>query len=171
MANASASFFRLMQQLAGDADIDEVEETFKQNPPLTYRLLLLVNSLAFAPREKIRTVRHAITQVGLEHLKRWVQLAIFADDSGGSLNNPLLEMAAVRAAFMEELARLDMSNTRLVRPVLPDESFMVGTLSILKDIYEIDMAEIVANLNLSDKIQEALLNRGVTWAPCCAWQR
>lgn len=160
MANASASFFRLMQQLAGDADIDAVEETFKQSPPLTYKLLLLVNSLAFTTREKIRTVRHAITQVGLEHLKRWVQLAIFADDSGGGLNNPLMDMAAVRAAFMEELARLDMSNTRLVRPVLPDESFMVGTLSMLKDIYEIDMAEIVANLNLSDGIQEALLNRG-----------
>ncbi|CAH2031783.1 EAL and HDOD domain-containing protein [Trichlorobacter ammonificans] len=160
MANASASFFRLMQQLSGEADIDEIEETFKQSPALTYKLLLLVNSLAFATREKIRTVRHAITQVGLEHLKRWVQLAIFADDSGSSLNNPLLDMAAVRAAFMEEMARLDLGNTRLVRQVLPEEAFMVGILSILKDIYEIDMAEIVANLNLSEELRDALVHRG-----------
>jgi len=160
MANASASFFRLMQQLSSDADIDAVEDTFKQSPPLTYKLLLLVNSLAFTTREKIRTVRHAITQVGLNHLKRWVQLAIFADDSGSNLNNPLMDMAAVRAAFMEELARLDLGNSRLVRRVIPEESFMVGTLSMLKDIYEIDMAEIVANLNLSDEIQDALVNRG-----------
>ena len=160
MANASASFFRLMQQLSCDADIDAVEETFKQNPSLTYKLLLLVNSLAFTTREKIRTVRHAITQVGLEHLKRWVQLAIFADDSGAALNNPLMDMAAVRAAFMEELAQLDMGENRLMRRVIPEESFMVGTLSILKDIYEIDMVEILANLNLSDEIQDALVNRG-----------
>lgn len=160
MANASASFFRLMQQLSGEADIDEIEETFKQSPALTYKLLLLVNSLAFVTREKIRTVRHAITQVGLEHLKRWVQLAIFADDSGSSLNNPLLDMAAVRAAFMEEMARLDLGNNRLVRQVLPEESFMVGILSILKDIYEIDMAEIVASLNLSEEIRDALVHRG-----------
>lgn len=160
MANASASFFRLMQQLAGEADIDEIEQTFKQSPALTYKLLLLVNSLAFATREKIRTVRHAITQVGLEHLKRWVQLAIFADDSGSSLNNPLLDMAAVRAAFMEEMACLDLAGSRLVRQVLPEEAFMVGILSILKDIYEVDMSEIVANLNLSDEIQDALVHRG-----------
>lgn len=160
MANASSSFFRLMQQLSLDAGIEAIEETFKQSPTLTYKLLLLVNSLTFTTREKIRTVRHAITQVGLDHLKRWVQLAIFADDSGQGLNNPLMDMAAVRAAFMEELARLELRNTRLLRHAQPEEAFMVGSLSVLKDIYEIEMSEIVNNLSLSDDIQDALLNRG-----------
>lgn len=160
MANAGSSFFRLMRQLSQDCSIDEIEETFKQSPPLTYKLLLLVNSLAFTTREKIRTVRHAVTQVGLEHLKRWVQLAIFADDSGQGLNNPLMDMAAVRAAFMEELAKLQLTGSRLLRHAHPEESFMVGALSMLKDIYEIEMSDIVANLNLTDEIKEALISRG-----------
>ncbi|MBV5338343.1 MAG: HDOD domain-containing protein [Deltaproteobacteria bacterium] len=160
MENSASTFFKLMQQLAADAEIDAIEQTFKQSPALTYKLLLLVNSVSCSTREKIRTVLHAITQIGLEHLHRWVQLAIFADDGGSELNNALLDMAAVRAAFMEELARLKPRNPQLLRYAQPEEAFMVGTLSMLKDIYDVDLKEIVSQLNLSDEIQDALLNRG-----------
>lgn len=160
MENSSATFFKLMQQLANDAEIDEIEETFKQSPALTYKLLLLVNSVACSTREKIRTVRHAITQVGFDHLTRWVQLSVFASDVGSGLNDALLEMAAVRAAFMEEMARFEPQSPRLLRYAQPDQAFMVGTLSMLKDIYDVDMKEIVTNLNLTDEIQDALINRG-----------
>lgn len=158
MANTSGVFFRLLQQLSSHADIDQLEHTFKQSPALTYKLLLLVNSVTFSTREKIRTVRHAITLVGLQHLKRWVQLAIFADDGGLGVNSPLIEMAAVRAAFMEELARMEQSDTgRLLRYAHPDECFMLGTLSVLKDVFDISVDEMQANLNLSDEIFAALV--------------
>lgn len=160
MENSAGTFFKLMQQLSGDADIEEIEQTFKQSPALTYKLLLLVNTVSCSTREKIRTVLHAITQIGLDHLHRWVQLAIFADDGGAGLNNALLDMAAVRAAFMEELARFKPQSARLLRHAQPEEAFMVGTLSMLKDIYDVDLKEIVSQLNLSDEIQDALLNRG-----------
>ncbi|ACD95568.1 EAL and HDOD domain-containing protein [Trichlorobacter lovleyi] len=157
LANSSSTFFQLMQQLSRDADINEIEQTFKQSPALTYKLLLLVNSVSFSIREKIRTVRHAIMQVGRQHLKRWVQLAIFADDGGLGVHNPLLEMAAVRAAFMEELARLELSKTRLLRYAQPDECFMLGTLSVLKDVCEIGTDDMRKNLNLSDDLVGALV--------------
>lgn len=145
-----------MQQLAADAEISEIDQTFKQDPVLTYKLLLLVNSVSFSAREKIRTVKHAIAQVGMEHLKRWVQLAIFADDSGLGVNNPLIDMAAVRAAFMEELARRELQKTQLLRYAHPDECFMLGTLSVLKDVADITVDEIHNSLNLSDDIVAAL---------------
>ena len=160
MANSSRTFFRLMQLLRREADIDEIEQTFKQCPALTYKLLLLVNSVSFATREKIRTVRHAITLVGRQHLKRWVQLAIFADDGGLRMNNPLLELAAVRAAFMEELARQELEKTRLLRYAHPDECFILGTLSVLQDVFEIGPDEMRSNLNLSDELMAALIHRG-----------
>lgn len=156
LANSSSTFFQLMQQLSRDAEIDEIEQTFKRSPALTYKLLLLVNSVSFSGREKIRTVRHAIMQVGMQHLRRWVQLAIFADDGGLGINNPLLDMAAVRAAFMEELARLELDKNRLLRYAQPDECFMLGTLSVLKDIFDISVDEMSSNLNLSDDLFAAL---------------
>lgn len=157
MANSSGIFFKLMQQLSLNEDIDKIEQTFKQSPALTYKLLLLVNSVSFASREKIRTVKHAITLVGMQHLKRWVQLAIFADDGGLGVENPLMDMAAVRAAFMEELARLELNKTRLLRCALPDECFMLGTLSVLKDVFDIGADDMRVNLNLSDEILSALI--------------
>lgn len=160
MENSAGTFFKLMQQLSADAEIYEIEQTFKQSPALTYKLLLLVNSVSCSTREKIRTVLHAITQIGLEHLHRWVQLAIFADDGGSGLNSALLDMAAVRAAFMEELALVKPLSPRLLRHAQPEQAFMVGILSMLKDIYDVDLKEIVAQLNLSEEIQDALLNRG-----------
>jgi c-di-GMP-related signal transduction protein len=160
MANSSGTLVVLMQQLSTDADYDEIEQTFRQSPALTYKLLLLVNSVSYSTREKIRTVRHAITRIGLDNLSRWVQLAIFADDGGTGLNSALLDMAAVRAAFMEEMACLRPHSSRLLRYAHPEQAFMVGILSMLKDIYDVNLNEIVAQLNLSDEIQDALISRG-----------
>jgi EAL and modified HD-GYP domain-containing signal transduction protein len=126
---------------------------------MMYKLLMLVNSVSYASREKIRTVRHALTQLGMDHLRRWVQLAIFVDDGGQGLDSALLDMALTRAAFMEELAKLDTEGSRLIRKVNPDEAFMIGTLSILTDIYDVNIDEIITNLNLSDDIIAAIIDR------------
>lgn len=159
MGNVTGTLFKLMQQLINDADIVEIEETFKQNPSMTYKLLLLVNSVSIASREKIRTLRHALALVGMTNLRRWVQLAMFAEDGGQGLNSALLDMAVTRAAFMQELARLNVGESKLMRQVHPDEAFMVGTLSILTDIYDVSVDEIITNLYLSDEIRAALVNR------------
>lgn len=154
MEDSANTFFKLIHQLSHDADIIDIERTFKQSPSLTYKLLMLVNSVAFGRREKIRSVRHAITLIGLIQLKRWVQLAIFADDGSQGLNNPILEMAAVRAAFMEEVARLHPGC--LHDPNSTEEAFMIGTLSLLQQIYDISMRDIINGLNLSEEAQCAL---------------
>ncbi|MDD2898755.1 MAG: HDOD domain-containing protein [Desulfuromonadaceae bacterium] len=158
MEDSAHTFFKLMKQLSDGAELSEIELTFKQSPALTYKLLLLVNSVSVGCREKIRTVRHAITLLGLQHLKRWVQLAIFANDDSQGLDNALLDMIAVRAAFLEELAKLHPCTQTV--PNAPDEAFMIGTLSLLGDCFGISMDEIITGLNLSDEIQNALLNRG-----------
>lgn len=153
LENSAGILFELLQQLSGEADLDLIEQIFKKSPVMTYKLLLLVNSVSTGLREKIRTVRHALSIIGLNHLRRWAQLAIFAADDSRGLDNPIVDMAAVRAAFMEELARLDIPGCT------PDQAYMVGILSLLKDLYEISMDEIVTGLNLSDEIRSALLDR------------
>lgn len=157
ISDSTHTFFKLMQQLLDDTDIAGIEHTFKLSPALTYKLLLLVNSVSMGRREKIRTVTHAITLIGLEQLKRWVQLALFANDDSQDLDNPLMDMVAVRAAFLEKLA--------LVHPRIcsqqdaPAEAFMVGTLSLLGDCFGFTIEEMIEGLNLSEEIQNALVRR------------
>jgi len=155
VANALSSFLTLMQQLASGAETGEIESTFKESPALVYKLLVLVNSVGVGLHEKIRTIRHAITIIGRQQLKRWVQIALFAGDGRQGADNPIMHLAVARATFMEELARTPPR----IGCCSPDEAFMVGILSVLKDVYEISMEEVVTSLGLSEDIGNALTER------------
>jgi EAL and modified HD-GYP domain-containing signal transduction protein len=152
-----ATLLKLLRLLADDTDLEEVELTFKGSPSLTYKLLLLVNSVAFGARERIQSVRHALSMAGIQQIKRWVQLVLFAADNEDSIENPLVDMAAVRAGFMEQLAR--------VHPVLrrdreaPERAYMTGILSLMERIFDLSIQEIIVNLNLTEELIEALLER------------
>jgi EAL and modified HD-GYP domain-containing signal transduction protein len=151
------AMLKLLQQLTMDASLNEIEQTFKENPSLSYNLLRLVNSVAMGMREKIKTLRHAILMLGTEHLRRWTQLSLFAGNDSRGLNNPLLEMAAVRGRLMEILVK--QRNCTVANDEQSEAAFMTGILSLLEVLFETPMSEIIANLNLTDDVCNALLSR------------
>jgi len=150
------AMMKLLQQLNEDWDIDAVEDTFRENPSLTFNLLKLVNSVMIGLREKIKNIRHAIMLLGINHLRRWVQLALFAGKDERGLNSPLLEMAAVRGRLMELLMIQRTGLSRTSDQV--ETAFLTGILSLLDALYETPMDHIVKSLNLSEDMAEALLN-------------
>ncbi len=147
----------LLQQLISDAPLGAIEQTFKENPGLSYNLLRLVNSVAMGMREKIKTLRHAIMMLGTSHLRRWIQLSLFAGNDTRGGNSPLLEMAAVRGRLMEILVMQKAHGSG--GEELAEGAFMTGILSLLDVLFETSMDEIIANLNLSDDVGNALLRR------------
>jgi c-di-GMP-related signal transduction protein len=154
---AAATMLKLMRLMAEDADIGKVEQTFSRSPGLTYKLLLLVNSVSIGAREKIQTIRHAVAMLGRRRISQWVQLALFASDDSRGLMNPLVEMAAVRAGFMQQLAC--RHPLLLGNPEAPELAFTVGILSLLESIYDISIEETVETLNLSNEVTAALTSR------------
>lgn len=151
------AMMKLLQQLNENWDIDEVEETFRENPSLTFNLLKLVNSVMIGLREKIKNIRHAIMILGINHLRRWVQLALFAGKDERGLNSPLLEMAAVRGRLMELLMMQRTGQSRTSD--LVETAFLTGILSLLDALYETPMEHVVESLNLSEDMADALLRR------------
>ncbi|MCM0081356.1 EAL domain-containing protein [Geomonas sp. Red32] len=150
------TMLQLMQQVMADADICDIEETFKQSPPLTYNLLRLVNSVAIGLRVRIKTLRHALTVLGLEQLKRWITLALYASDSEEGVQAPLLEMAATRGKLMELLVQSQgMAGWR----ELSERAFMTGILSLIDVLFEDSMEDLVGKLNLVEDVRAALLRR------------
>ncbi len=156
-----AALLKLMRQMMDDSEIEEIEKTFRSSPGLTYKLLLLVNSVSFAGLQKIQTVRHAISMLGRAQIKRWVQLALFATDDSHAMENPLVDMAAVRGGFMEQMATA-CPRLRGNREAA-DQAFMTGILSLLESLYDIPMEQIAGELNLSEEVQQALVNREGTY--------
>lgn len=152
-----AALLRLMRQLMDDSEINDIEKTFRSSPGLTYKLLLLVNSVSFSGLQKIQTVRHAISMLGRAQMKRWVQLTLFASDDGHAAENPLIDMAAVRGSLMEHMA--DACPALQGNHDASDQAFMTGILSLLESLYDISMEEITRELNLSEEVHNALISR------------
>ena len=148
------AMLQLMKQVMAETDLNEIEETFKQNPGLTYNLLRLVNSVAIGLRVRIKTLRHALTVLGLEQLKRWITLALYASNDRNGVQSPLLEMAAMRGKLMELLVLALKGRAGREHA---DQAFMVGILSLIDVLFEVPMAELVGKLNLVDDVKSALL--------------
>ena len=152
---SALAMLKLLQQLIMDATIDELEQTIKANPGISYNLLRLVNSVALGSREKIKTLRHAITMLGTSQMRRWIQLSFFAGNDARGVNNPLLEMAAVRGRLMEILVVQKELDRALGEQ--SEEAFMIGILSLLDVLFETPISEIIDSLNLTDEVSNALL--------------
>ncbi len=156
-AESGVTLLKLMRLLADDADTAAIEESIKSDSSLTFKLLVMANSAAVGVRERVDSVHKAVSIVGRSQIKRWVQLALFASDDTRTAANPLIDMAAVRAGLMEQLAR---HHPRLSQdPDAPEKAFLIGILSLLERVYDISLDELTRKLNLSDEIRSALIAR------------
>ncbi len=156
-AESESILFRLMRLLYDDAETKEIEEIIKSSSTLTYKLLVMANSAAFGLREQINSLHSAFAIVGRNQVKRWIQLALFASENMEQGESPLVDTAAVRAGFMEQLA--------LKLPTLvgdgdvPGKAFLVGILSLMQQTYAITLDELTENLSLDEDIKIALTAR------------
>ena len=144
----------LLALLARDADSRELEAQLKQDPALSYHLLKLVNSAAFAVSTPIHSFGQAISVIGRRQLQRWLQLLLYARAQQNGPTNPLLAVAALRAAQLEVLAKLAGGDRDA-----QDLAFMTGVFSLLDVLLGMPMDEIVATLSLPRAAAAALLGR------------
>jgi EAL and modified HD-GYP domain-containing signal transduction protein len=144
---------QLLQQILADTDTGAIEETFKQAPDLSYKLMRLVNSVAIGARSPVQSLPHAIKILGRAQLQRWVQVLLFTSQGSTGFQSPLLNLAAARGKFMELLA-IRMDDQRWA-----DRAFMTGILSLLDTLLEMPMNDVLAQLSLPDDVCAALLHR------------
>lgn len=144
----------LLALLARDADTRELEQLLRQDTVLSYHLLKLVNSAAFAVSTQVTSFGQAIALLGRRQLQRWLQLLLYAHVEAEGPRNPLLPLAALRAAQLEMLCKLDGGER--------DEqelAFMTGAFSLLEPLLGMGMAQILADLRLPAHVEDALLRR------------
>ena len=144
----------LLALLATDADSRELELLLKQDPALSFHLLKLVNSAAFAVNTTITGYAQAIAVLGRRQLQRWLQLLLYARGGADGLPNLLLPLAALRAGQLEMLCKRDGGDRDE-----QDLAFMTGAFSLLDHLLGMHMAEIVGDLCLPEHVEAALLRR------------
>jgi EAL and modified HD-GYP domain-containing signal transduction protein len=133
-----------------NVEIDKVEKLISRDPMLSYKLLRLVNSAAFALPRTIESLRQAITLLGLNIIKNWVNLLAMANL--GDKPAELSIAALTRARMCEVIASTKNGKPR------QDTFFTVGLLSTLDAFMDVPLEILLNNISLSAQLNEALLN-------------
>ena len=135
-----------------------LEGILRRDPNLAYRLMLYLNSPAFALPVEVTSLSHALMLLGREGLKRW--LVVLLAGAGKDVNaKPLLFMALRRGLVMEELVRPQGDAT------MGGELFLCGIFSLLDRLLGLPLRELLAGVLVPERVQQALADAGGPYLP------
>ncbi len=146
-----ATRLEIMRELNGqDPDLDRIEDQFKRDPALSYKLLRYVNSAAFGLRSPVRTVGRALAYLGQAGVRAFGTVMILAD-IGTDRPFELVVTSAVRGRFCELIGNeLGIGDSG-------QDLFLVGLFSLLDALTGHPLAEALSDLPLSAPARAALL--------------
>jgi c-di-GMP phosphodiesterase len=146
-----AQAFLLLNQLR-DPDTPDavVEETFRRDANLTYKLLRIVNSAAVGGRE-FRSVGQAIRLLGRQALVRWLSLLLLSSVREGNVKSEAATAALIRARMCELLA------PRVQRPRDGGALFLVGLFSLMDVLLDAPLETVVSETGLPREVRDAVL--------------
>ncbi|MFL9904071.1 EAL domain-containing protein [Paraburkholderia fungorum] len=150
------ALLNLLQLLAGEPTVAQLEAELKLNPVLVMHLMKLANSSGLAVGYKVSTLREAINATGTNRIARWTQLLLYADGRKVALeDDPLLQLAATRARFMElAIERLPEAGRDEA-----DAAFLTGVFSFVDAVFGGSLESTLNVLTLSRPIQAGILHR------------
>lgn len=158
---AYATVLTLLNKVRNNADVKEIENGFKADVALSFKLLRYINSVGFGLSCEIQSIRHALAILGYQQLYRWLTLLLAT--AGNDSTPPALMKTAITRGRLTELLGQDYleKNDR-------DNLFIVGIFSLLDAMLEMPMADILEKLYLPDTICDALLTRQGMYGPFLA---
>ena len=150
------ALLNLLQLLASDPTVAQLEAELKLNPVLVMHLMRLANSSGLGVGHKVTTLREAINATGTNRIARWTQLLLYADGRKVSLeDDPLLQLAATRARFMElAVERLPEAGRDEA-----DAAFLTGVFSFVDAVFGGSLENTLDMLMLTKPIRAAILRR------------
>lgn len=142
-------------QMLGDAGSHdhEIEEAFRSDPSLSYKLLRMVNSAGVGGRG-IESIGHALRMLGRSAVHRWLSLLlVLMAGSGGGVQRELARRALIRAWMCEGIAKRSSAG------VSADGCFLVGLFSALDALVGMPVEQLVAEVGLAEPLAIALARR------------
>lgn len=149
----------LLNKVTERAEIGVLENAFKLDPALSYKLLRYINSPAIGLRTTINSIGHALTLLGYDQTYRWLTLLLFSSVRATARNQALLRNALARAHFTEALGREHLE------PAQRGGLFITGIFSQLDALLNVPMSQALANLYLPEAVMNALVHDDGPYAP------
>ncbi len=123
---------------------------------LTYGLLRIANSVYYAMRNRVTTIRQAVMTLGIGQLKQWVYLLSASNEESeiDPASEEFLKLSFMRASFCSEL--MDYAQGM---PISKGDAYLMGMFSTLNYLIDAPLEEILAQVPLPDEIRDALLRQ------------
>ncbi|QED48259.1 EAL and HDOD domain-containing protein [Cytobacillus dafuensis] len=151
------SYYEMIQSLStNDPCIDRITELIERDISLSYKLLKLINSPAYRPKQKINSIRQAVVLLGLIELEKWIYVLAVRESTieKREISQETIQLSLTRAKMCEEIEKIKMKRN-------PSPSyFMTGMFSIMDSILSIPMSVILKDLPLEEDICDALNGKG-----------
>jgi EAL and modified HD-GYP domain-containing signal transduction protein len=156
------SDIRVVMELIDGVEREEpvarLEAVLRKDPKLAFRLMRYLNSPAFGLTVEINSFGHALMLLGYQRLKRWLAL-LLASSARGDNAQPLVYAAVRRGLLMEELGR-DQGDA-----AWRGEMFICGVFSLLDRLLQQPFDELLQNVPVPERVQQALRGDGGPYAP------
>lgn len=133
-----------------EPDYQKMTEIIETDLDLSYKLLKLTNSVIFGTRNKIYSIKHALVQLGITELRKWVYLLMLKDIQNLE-NKELIKTCLIRAKLMELIAVKTDNNDK------KSEYFLTGMFSSVDDLMNRNMRELTNELPLTADVKKDLL--------------
>lgn len=134
-----------------EINYSNLAEIIKTDTALTYSFLKIVNSVAYYSRRNIKSIKNAITRLGLKEDKKIIYFNFLKSMKPEDTIDELLKKSLIRAKQAENLAvEYGMEGNK-------EDLFLLGLFSLINIILKKDMKSIVDKLPLKDQVKNSLL--------------
>lgn len=147
----NSNLFSILKELnTPEPSYAVIANTFAKDLGLSYKLLKLANSVYIGSKNKIKSIPHALSFIGLHEMYQWISLMLLKDMQNVE-NAELIKQSLIRGKFMELLAS----------ELYPDrecsEFYFTGIFSSIDVLLNRQMEQVLKGLPISLNVQSALL--------------
>lgn len=151
VTGGTSALLQLLACLTADeVDIDQVIKAIGSDPRISFKILKLVNASANGLNRKIESLNQAVMLLGINQIRNWASLLLLS--SNEDKPEELCVLGSTRAKLCEYIGN-QIENKRL-----GESCFTLGLLSTFDAFLDLPMEKVIAQLNLSDDMKDALLH-------------
>ncbi|MCP9760429.1 HDOD domain-containing protein [Aquitalea sp. S1-19] len=143
----------ILRLLRSGADSKALNEQFKLDSILLFKLLRFINSPANGLNRKISTLDESLLLLGRETLFKWLTLLLFTSNKDDNRSLVLLERSLWRARFMENLGTAGGKNR-----LECEHLFLTGMFSMLDALLQQPLKEALQPLSLPPTVASVLID-------------
>jgi len=153
------NYLRILAEInKPDLDLDQLERVIQQDVALSYKLLKYLNSASFGMRNRVNSIRHAMTLLGEKSLRKWASL-IAMNSMGVDKPSELLSYGLIRARMCELVSAATPLKER------QHDLFITGMFSVIDALIDRPIDEVLAGIPIANDVKDTLLGESTDLTP------